>query len=435
MLPAEYDNPGDERILLIGLHTAGSGLTGVGMSLAKTLAQNRVVGYAGIELRDRHQSCNVLPPLKFTRTLSARGPRFAVNQAELDATIESFHPTLILVIGSLYPVRPLLQQLQPQRLARRLALYVAIEAELTDTNALGVFYDCDLILTYSDFARDSVRKLSGQSRQAAVLPPIVAVGHGITERRQFFPIKEPSKQAGEINAMRSAIFGRLTNFRTSSFVILNANRAYYRKRLDISVAGFSEFLQRTDADAYLYLHALFLAESEREAIVAQCTKLGVANRVYVIPRAESYNPRSLSDLNLLYNAADVGLNTAMGEGFGLVSFEHALAGRPQVVPDHTGLHETWYGAAEMVPATQRQPVFYEYGDMFKVSASGVAEALLPLYCDRDYRSRAGMAASTRARDDAFSWNKVSDRIIDAMDRCEIEDRLPFRKPAYPLPTT
>ncbi len=405
-----------EKILLIGLHAAGSGLTGVGMSLASALAQSWEVGYAGIEPTDMRQRYKGLPPIKYTTTLSARGPRFAVNQAELDAVVESFQPTWILVIGSLYLIRPLLQQLQPQRLARRLAFYASIEAELTDSNALGVFHDCDLILTYNAFACDSVRKLSAQSPQAAMLPPVVAVGHGITKRQQFFPITEPNKQAGEQKAIRSAVFGQLTNFRASSFVILNANRAYYRKRLDFSVAGFSEFLQRTDADAYLYLHALYLAEPERDAIVAQCNKLGIANRVHVIPRAESNNPRSLSDLNLLYNAADVGLNTAMGEGFGLVSFEHALTGRPQIVPDHTGLHETWYGAAEMVPATERQPVFYEYGDMFKVSTSGVAEALLPLYCDHDYWRRSGMAAAARAHADAFSWNNVSDRIIDAMWR-------------------
>jgi len=38
------------------------------------------------------------------------------------------------------------------------------------------------------------------------------------------------------------------------------------------------------------------------------------------------------ELNLLYNACDVGLNTASSEGWGMVSFEHAATGAAQIVP-------------------------------------------------------------------------------------------------------
>jgi glycosyltransferase involved in cell wall biosynthesis len=43
-------------------------------------------------------------------------------------------------------------------------------------------------------------------------------------------------------------------------------------------------------------------------------------------------PQQLSDreINILYNACDIGLNTADGEGFGLCGFEGAGLGKPQV---------------------------------------------------------------------------------------------------------
>ena len=43
----------------------------------------------------------------------------------------------------------------------------------------------------------------------------------------------------------------------------------------------------------------------------------------------------LSDeaVNGLYNAADIGINTADGEGFGLCQLEHLYTGAPQVVTD------------------------------------------------------------------------------------------------------
>jgi glycosyltransferase involved in cell wall biosynthesis len=54
-------------------------------------------------------------------------------------------------------------------------------------------------------------------------------------------------------------------------------------------------------------------------------------------------------LNTIYNACDVGINTSDGEGWGLVSFEHASCRKPQVVPKHTACQDIWEGAAELIP--------------------------------------------------------------------------------------
>ena len=55
------------------------------------------------------------------------------------------------------------------------------------------------------------------------------------------------------------------------------------------------------------------------------------------PQLPTPGALSDADLNRLYNACAIGLNTSAGEGFGLVSFEHAATGAPQVVPDHDAL--------------------------------------------------------------------------------------------------
>jgi len=53
------------------------------------------------------------------------------------------------------------------------------------------------------------------------------------------------------------------------------------------------------------------------------------------------NPQQLSDrdINILYNACDIGLNTCEGEGFGLCQIEHLAVGSPQVVQRIGGLQE------------------------------------------------------------------------------------------------
>jgi glycosyltransferase involved in cell wall biosynthesis len=50
-------------------------------------------------------------------------------------------------------------------------------------------------------------------------------------------------------------------------------------------------------------------------------------------------------LNLIYNSCDVGINTADGEGWGLIPFEHASCRKPQIVPNHTACADIWEEAA------------------------------------------------------------------------------------------
>jgi len=59
---------------------------------------------------------------------------------------------------------------------------------------------------------------------------------------------------------------------------------------------------------------------------------------YIVTLAK---PQQMSDfeINVLYNACDVGLNTCEGEGFGLCQFEHAAVGCPQVVANIGGFRE------------------------------------------------------------------------------------------------
>ena len=45
------------------------------------------------------------------------------------------------------------------------------------------------------------------------------------------------------------------------------------------------------------------------------------------------------DINMFYNAANIGINTADGEGWGLCNFEQMGVGVPQVIPDTGGFKE------------------------------------------------------------------------------------------------
>ena len=113
------------------------------------------------------------------------------------------------------------------------------------------------------------------------------------------------------------------------------------------------------------------------------------------------------ELNLLYNACDVGINTAMGEGWGLVSFEHGAAGAAQIVPDHTACGELWRGSAELIPPARSYVPDFSPLEMSEVSPEGVAAALEALYRDPARRDELARAAVSVTQNPAYSWDAVA----------------------------
>jgi glycosyltransferase involved in cell wall biosynthesis len=132
---------------------------------------------------------------------------------------------------------------------------------------------------------------------------------------------------------------------SNGFLMLNLNRNSPRKRYDLLIMSFVELITKYPTKPIFLLcvcdkgekggHALFeiyLSElRERNVpIDMYATRLMVSNADMALPDSE---------INNLYNAADIGVSTTEGEGFGLCQLEQMGVGIPQVVPDIPGLNE------------------------------------------------------------------------------------------------
>jgi glycosyltransferase involved in cell wall biosynthesis len=127
---------------------------------------------------------------------------------------------------------------------------------------------------------------------------------------------------------------------SNGVVFLNANRNSQRKRLDLTIAGFARLLKTTpnaylivatnlnpQGGAYYDVPAIFQREAARNGL----DQMALAHLLLI----DTSPPNVVGDegVNQLYNAADIGINTSDGEGFGLCQLEHMLTGAPQVVTD------------------------------------------------------------------------------------------------------
>jgi glycosyltransferase involved in cell wall biosynthesis len=208
---------------------------------------------------------------------------------------------------------------------------------------------------------------------------------------------------GRVEAKKK-VFGTLQD-PDESFVVLNASRPDKRKRIDLTIEGFARFAADKPANVRLCLHHAIMGEPEEERITSLVRRFGLEDRVDLNPLAGGVVGDR--ELNLLYNACDVGINTSMGEGWGLVSFEHGAAGAAQIVPDHTACAELWSGRAELIPLARSYTPEFSVLEMGEVSAEGVAHALDNLYHDPRRRQQLAQQAFTLAQNPEYSWDAIA----------------------------
>jgi glycosyltransferase involved in cell wall biosynthesis len=280
------------------------------------------------------------------------GDVFAAFQAA--RAVEELDARVCLLVHDFWMLKAHLRTLAGGR--AKLVAYVPVDGRIVDGRFVEPLRALDRLVTYTEFAR---REL-----EAWTDVPVSAIPHGV-DTKTFRPL----------------------GARPDGFVVLNANRPLERKRIDLTAEGFELFARDKPPDVQLRLHHALDGDG-------------------ALPDEE---------LNLLYNSCHVGLNTAMGEGWGLVSFEHAATGAAQVVPDVGPLRELWAGAAEVVPAEDTGVPAFSPLAMRSVSAEGVAAALERLYADREHLRAMSEAALENARQPRYSWDAIGEQWLALLD--------------------
>ena len=206
------------------------------------------------------------------------------------------------------------------------------------------------------------------------------------------------------------------------FLILNLNRNQPRKRWDICMQAFAEVVRRmpdapiklvigTDTKGSWDLKELFERELRKRGVSLE---LGMSR--LVIPG----HPQMLTDeeTNVLYNVADVGINTCDGEGFGLCNFEQAAIGIPQIVPRIGGFKYVFDPSF----VSFVDPRVSLYVDSTRDGVGGeaqlsypedYADAIIRYYTRREMaqeHGRTGRAAILSR----FGWDKIATHFVDIL---------------------
>lgn len=256
---------------------------------------------------------------------------------------------------------------------------------------------------FTEYGRAEIAKSLESVRESNKdfnFPSSDVIPHGVDKER-FYPLPEPRRLIA-----RKAL-GFDDEEHLNSFIVLNANRNMPRKRIDLTMQGFALFAKDKPPNVKLYLH--MATEDTGWNVLILAKRYGIFDRL-IMTRADNVCP-DFSDekLNLLYNACDVGLTTTTGEGWGMVSFEHAATKSAQIVPRHTSLQYLWKESAEFIEPTMKLTYPGNLTDAHIVTPENVAKALEKLYVDIEYRERLAETAYQNATKAEFNWQTIAER--------------------------
>lgn len=309
--------------------------------------------------------------------------------------VQTIKPDLVWITNDLWVAANLWQEVKAFKAAVGFKFFV-----YTPIDSYGIFPEMaattnewDDLATYTEFGKIELEKMGHQK-------PIHVIPHG-TDFTKFFSMnkKQCRKELG---------------IPDDTFIVFNGNRNQPRKRIDLTIKAFIKFAKgKPDARLWLNMGArdmgwelipLFNRVARDEGYDPQ------GKLILTSPHFSTNNCLPIEKLNLVYNAVDIGVNTCIGEGWGLVNTEHAATGVAQVVPDHTSLKEIFYG----VPRIQSNAAETDrnYGlERMLPDPDHLADILHDYYSDHLALNSAGNWCHNRVHEEQFTWPVITDHML------------------------
>ncbi len=395
------ENISTPRILVVGDAAVPTGFARVVEGIFKPLAASYEIHQLGTNyLGDPHgYSWKVYPA-------ELGGDRWGARR--LVPLVEKIKPHLIFLLNDIWVQSAYMQELRKAKTTQPVIIYCPVDGGPIDPEAIAPLVGVARCVVYTEFGRQQVETAAQKQREIDAsfnFPPVEIIPHGI-DTETFYPLQGDGERVpGRLHARR-LLFPDATDLE-QRFIVLNANRNQPRKRIDTTIRGFALFAQNKPAHVKLFLH--MGVEDVGWNVVLLARRYGIEDRVLMSSLAKTIQGVSTAQLNRVYNACDVGLNTSTAEGWGLPSFEHAATRAAQIVPRHSACAELWQDRAVMLEPAFKVINEKVLTDAWLVTPESVAEALEKLYGDREFLAEMSERAFRTATRPEYRWGNISER--------------------------
>jgi len=305
---------------------------------------------------------------------------------------EKLKPDIIFILNDAWVIAQYFEYL-PEDV--KVVIYFPVDAKPLDKAwCKSILEHVNIPVAYTEFGRSAILD-HFKGADVKVIP------HGI-DTEKFFPIDQ-AKARKELEGVTK-----------KDFIVLNANRNQPRKRLDLTIKGFALFCKDKPKNVKLYCHCG--VEDIGWHIITFCDRYGITDRLLLT--ALDLSPGNCVDderLNWIYNSCDLGLNTAMGEGWGLTTFEHAACKRAQITVDYAASAELYPGIAKLLPIDHYDTYPRILTEGAVTTPEAIAEALEFYYTNSEEREKDAEAIYEFVTQPKFTWKEIGkqwDKIFD-----------------------
>lgn len=340
------------------------------------------------------------------------GTRHPFGTDRLPILMERLQPDVVILLQDPWNIAPYLKSIQPVRGKTKVIAWLAVDGENMGAGAFSSacpYGTIDLAVTWTEFGRREIAKEFDGRVEVCPL--------GVDLENFPFDLDrvESRQRLTEIGVFPAEI-------PVDSFVVGCVGRNQYRKRLDLTLGAFSEWVKSYEReDAYLFIYAG--SSGDRAFNVPSLARYyGLGGKVILSePSAGIGIP--YAEMRHVYGACDILLSTSQGEGWWLPGLEAAACGRTSIVADWSGLSTKggWpeKGTMFQVPCVSTSPTapFGSYAGMHTIGGVAgterTAQALEVAYSAFDVRE--AMERNCRQMAEKLTWDSASRRMVELVE--------------------
>ncbi|WP_210516521.1 glycosyltransferase [Hymenobacter terricola] len=371
------------KVLVVGFANGGTGLSRVVETLVNSLVPAHAVQVPGIDGVPGHPA--------------APGVRLHANPhvwdhvagVEMGRLIEAEGIDIVLINHDFFRLPRYLYFLESSRRRPRIVYYCTVPGRLLVPDWAQDLARVDALVVPTQFAQAQYAAACQQLGRPDLRAKLAVIPHCV-ENAAFYELDQAAARAQLLPGHRRD---------PEEFLVLNANCFQERKEMGLTLAGFRLFAQGKHPAVKLWLHTNQRCGNEN--ILALVHQHGLRGRVQL-----TTDKVSTATLNLIYNACDVGLNTANAEGWGLLAFEHAAAHKAQVLPAHGVLAELWQNHATLLEIDHERTANGYFAEAL-TTPEAVAAGLETLYRNPAHREVMAGRARRNAASPAYAFAAVS----------------------------
>lgn len=236
-------------------------------------------------------------------------------------------PDVILIYNDMSVVARFLEEIRKSGIPRTFKIWVYVDQVYNTQSQMFLDIlnrDADRVFAFSPYWKQCLK-------DQGITRPMDVILHGF-DRNKFFPIPKE-------------LVRKTLNLPQDIFLMLCLNRNQPRKRYDLLLMAFVELIVKYPTKPIFLLCICDKGDKggwwlfdifQRELSMRGVPMEQFGSRLMLTSQDMTFRDE---DINMFYNAADIGVSSADGEGWGLCNFEQMGVGVPQVVPDVGGFKE------------------------------------------------------------------------------------------------